>query len=213
MDLNPGQQKLAFAVIVVILAGLGVYLLLPDTTAAPNAATPTATPTAVSSVPAAPGTTALPQTTATPVPQASSGVNIYQWLPFSQNDLANASSAAAQASGYYDTFSYKENATTYGSRMSNLVTSQYLRVLESDYATFGVAKQRTSSKEISTATAVVSSLRSFGASSLTFVVTISQHIQQASGSTSPTGQYAVTVINTGGPWQVDQIQPASAGNQ
>ena len=212
MDLNPGQQKLAFAVIVVILAGLGVYLLLPDTTAAPSAATPTVSPTAVSSVPAAPGTT-VPQTGAAPPPRASSGVNIYQWLPFSQNDLANASSTAAQASGYYDTFSYKENAAVYGSRMSNLVTSQYLQVLESDYSTFGVARQRTSSKEISTASAVVSSLRSFGASSLTFVVTISQHIQQASGSTSPTGQYAVTVINSGGPWQVDQIQPASAGNQ
>ena len=70
-------------------------------------------------------------------------MNIYQWLPFSRHDLANAATATAQAAGYYDTFSYTENGASYGSRMSNLVTSQYLQVLESDYNTYGVAKQRT----------------------------------------------------------------------
>lgn len=210
MDLNPAQQKLAFAVIVVILAGLGIYLLLPSTNAAPTAASPTPTPSAS---PAGPATTAPPQTVTTPAPpQSSAGVNIYQWLPFTQNDLANAASVATQAAGYYGTFSYSETAATYGNRMANVVTSQYLQVLESDFSTYGVAQQRKNSKQISTATAVVNSLRSFDASSLTFVVTISQHIQQVSGNTSPTGQYAVTVVNTGGPWQMDQIQPASAGN-
>ncbi|HUK72104.1 MAG TPA: hypothetical protein VLW50_25605 [Streptosporangiaceae bacterium] len=210
MELNPRQQKLAFAVIVVILAGLGVYLLLPDTTP-PRAAAPGAT---ASATPTAPGAAATaPQPVATATPQASSAVNIYQWLPFSQNDLASAASAAAQAAGYYNTFSYAESASAYGSRMSNVVTSQYLQVLESDYSTYGVAKQRTNDKEISTASAVVNSLRSFGSSSLTFVVTISQHIQQASGTSTPTGQYAITVVDTGGDWQVDQIQLASAGNQ
>jgi hypothetical protein len=209
MDLNPAQQKLAFAVIVVILAGLGIYLLLPSTNAAPTAAGPTSTPSAA---PAGPATTAPPQTVATPAPQGGAGVNIYQWLPFTQNDLANAASVATQAAGYYGTFSYSETAATYGNRMANVVTSQYLQVLEGDFSTFGVAQQRKNSKQISTATAVVNSLRSFDASSLTFVVTISQHIQQVSGNTSPTGQYAVTVVNTGGPWQMNQIQPASAGN-
>jgi hypothetical protein len=210
MDLNPAQQKLAFAVIVVILAGLGIYLLLPNTNAAPTAASPTPKPSAS---PAAPATTPAPQTAAAPAPQTSTGVNIYQWLPFTQRDLTRAASVATQAAGYYNTFSYKENAAAYGGRMTNLVTSQYLQVLESDFSTYGVAQQRKNSEQISTATAVVNSLRSFGTSSLTFVVTISQHIQQVSGNTSPTGQYAITVINAGGSWQVDQIQPASAGNQ
>lgn len=209
MDLNPAQQKLAFAVIVVILAGLGIYLLLPSTNAAPTAASPAPTSSAS---PVVPATVPPPQTATTPANPAGAGVNIYQWLPFTQNDLANAASVATQAAGYYDTFSYSETAAAYGNRMTNVVTSQYLQVLEGDFSTYGVAQQRKNSKQISTATAVVNSLRSFDASSLTFVVTISQHIQQVSGSTSPTGQYAVTVINTGGPWQVDQIQPASAGN-
>ena len=207
MELSPRQQKLAFAVIVVILVGLGVYLVLPDTTAAPRATTASARPPA-------PGATApASQPVAAPTPAAGSAVNIYQWLPFSQHDLAKAAAATAQAAGYYDTFSYTDNGASYGNRMSNLVTSQFLQVLEGDYNTYGVAKQRTEDKQISTATAVINSLRSFGTSSLTFVVTISQHIQQLSGTSSSTGQYAVTVVNTGGKWQVDQIQSASAGNQ
>jgi hypothetical protein len=214
MELNPSQQKLAFAVIVVILAGLGVYLVLPDTTSATHAATPSAsaTPTATAPVTTQPQAPA-PAAPATPAPQQNSAVNIYQWLPFTQGDLASAATAVVQASDYYDTFSYTETAATYGARLSNLVTSQYLRVLESDYGTFGVARQRTASKQISTASTVINSLRAFGASSLTFVVTITQHIQQTSGQSSPSNQYAVTVVSTSGTWQVDQIQPASAGNQ
>ena len=207
MELNPRQQKLAFAVIVVILVGLGVYLVLPDTTAAPRA-------TSASVTPAAPdAATPAPRPLATPAPAASSAVNIYQWLPFSRHDLASAATATAQAAGYYDTFSYTENGASYANRMSNLVTGQFLQVLEGDYNTYGVAKQRTEDKQISTATAVINSLRSFGTSSLTFIVTISQHIQQVSGTSSSTGQYAVTVVNMGGKWQVSQIQPALAGNQ
>src|SRR5260370_23107868 len=204
MELNPRQQKLAFAVIVVLLAGLGIYLVLPATTAAPHAATPAVTPSATFT----PGATTPPPQTAT-TPQAAAGVNICQGLPFSQKDLASAASVAEQASGYYDTFSYSESATAYANRLSSLVTSQYLRVLESDYGTYGVARQRTSSKEISTASAMINSLRSFGPSSLTFLVTISQHIQQQSGTTSPTGQYAVTVVNTAGTWRGGQIQSRS----
>ncbi len=209
MELNPRQQKLAFVVIVVILAGLGVYLVLPDTTAAPHAA---ATGARSSSTPTGPGAGApTPQPVATP--QTGSAANIYRWLPFSQADLTNAASAAAQAAGYYDTFRYTDNAAAYGGRMSNVVTSQYLQVLEGDYSTYGVAQQRAKDKVVSTASAVINSLRSFGPSSLTFVVTISQHIKQVSGTSSPSGQYSVTVIAAGGSWQVDQIQPASAGNQ
>ncbi len=187
MELNSRQQKLAFAVIVVMLAGLGIYLVLPKARAGPNAVT--APPTA-SVTPAAPASSAPTQQ---PIPAATpGGVNIYQWLPFTQADLARAASVASQAASYYDTFRYDENAA---------------------YATFGVAQQRTSQKEISSATAVINSLRAFGTSSLTFVVTISQRVQTTSGTSSPSSQFAITVVNTGGAWQVNQIQPASAGNQ
>jgi hypothetical protein len=213
MDLNPRQQKLAFAVIVVMLAGLGVYLILPKATGGQHAAA-----SVPSSQPAqtAPASTAPPQSAGgavTPAPSSSATVNIFQWLPFTQDELVKAASVASQAASYYDTFRYDESAATYGNRMSGLVTGQYLQVLESDYATFGVAKQRAKQKEISSASAVINSLRAFGGSSLTFVVTISQRIQTTSGTTTPSSQFAITVVNTGGTWQVNQIQPATAGNQ
>ena len=208
MDLNPRQQKFAFAVIVVMLAGLGVYLVLPRATAGQHAPAPT--PASQAPVPAS---TPPTQPAATPAPSQSGTVNIFQWLPFSQADLANAASDVTQAASYYETYRYDENAATYGNRMSGLVTSQYLQVLESDYATFGVAKQRTKQKEISSASAVINSLRAFGGSSLTFIVTISQRIQSSTGTKTQSGQFAITVVNTGGTWQVNQIQPASAGNQ
>src|SRR6266542_1836416 len=199
MELTPRQQKLAFAVIVVILAGLGVYLLLPQATGSPRAATstaPTPPPTAAEVSPAAPSTPLQSQPVATP--SASAAVNIFSWLPFTPADLTKAASVTIQAAASYDTFRYDESATTYGNRMSGLVTSQYLQVLESDYATFGVAKQRTKQKEISSASAGITSLRAFGGSSLPFVVTISQRIQTTTGTTSPSSQFAITVVNTGG---------------
>ncbi len=210
MDLNPRQQKLAFAIIVVMLAGLGVYLLLPQATGGPHAAT-SPTPTATASATPVPPTTAPPQATAVPSPSGRG--DIFQWLPFSSADLGQAASVATRAAAYYDTFRYDESASAYVSRMSGLVTSQYLNVLEQDYSTYGVAKQRTKDKEISNASAVINSLRAFDASSITFVVTISQHIRDTRGTSSPSSQFAITVVSTGGTWQVDQIQPASAGNR
>jgi hypothetical protein len=215
MDLNPRQQKLAFAVIVVMLAGLGIYLILPAATAGQHG----------SVAPTAPAGTGPPQTAppalrtatvappVTPSPSAGGAVDIYQLLPFTQSDLDNAAAVATQAAAGYDTYGYTDTAAAYGARMSGLVTSQYLQALEAGFATFGVAQQRTRDQEVSSASAAINSLRSFGASSLTFVVTISQQIKNVRGATTSTGQFAITAISTGGEWQVNQIQPASAGNQ
>ncbi len=213
MELNPRQQKLAFAVIVVILAGLGVYLLLPQATGSPHAAasaSPTPAPTAAEVTPVVPTAS---QPVATPSPPASGAVNIFSWLPFTPADLTKAASVVTQAAAYYDTYRFDESAKTYRNRLSGLVTSQYLKVLQGDYSTYGVARQRTRDKEVSTASAAINSIRAFGSSSITFVVTISQHVKKVTGTTSPSSQFAITAVQVGGTWQVDQIQPASAGNQ
>ena len=60
---------------------------------------------------------------------------------------------------------------------------------------------------------MIDSLRAFGATSLTFVVTINQKITSTSGTNQQSQQYAVTVAsNGGGSWQVNNIELASAGN-
>ena len=71
---------------------------------------------------------------------------------------------------------------------------------------------RTRKKQVSAGSATIDSLRAFGSSSLTFVVTISQEITDTSGRSPVTAQYAVTAASDGTGWQVSDIELASAGN-
>ena len=83
--------------------------------------------------------------------------------------------------------------------------------LQALYASAGVAKVRNSQQQTSTGTAQIDSLRSFGPSSLTFVVTGNQHLVTAKGSSNGTAQYAITVTGSGTSWQVDNIELSTTG--
>jgi hypothetical protein len=201
---------LVFAVTVLALAGLGLFLLQPGGAKPHAARTPatSATPAAPASTPPAPPPS--PQPTGS---TASPAVNIYQWLPFSQQDLAQASTVATQFGAYYGTYSYNESAASYGSRMQGLATSQLVQTIEGDYATPGLASLRAQQKRIYTGQAVIDSLRAFGPSSLTFVLTVNQKITSPHGQSQASAKYAVTMANAGSGWQVNDIELASSGNQ
>ena len=113
--------------------------------------------------------------------------------------------------GHYETFSYSQNATGYLAPMRAEITGQLALLLARAYSTPGVAGERTARKQVSTGTAVISSLRAFGPSSLTFIVAITQQITDTRGRRQSTADFAITVSNSGG-WQVSDIEPASAGN-
>jgi len=217
MDLTPRQQKLIFAAIVLAIAALGVYLVLPSALGSrrpPAADTPAPTPTAPVATPTTTPSAlppAQPSAVPTPAPTSSSSVNIFQWLPFTQSDLASAASVVTKFAAYYDTFSYTDSATAYTARMSGLITTQFAATLQAGYGTYGVAKQRSQNKEVSSATAAINQLRSFGPSSMIFVVTINQKTNVA-GQSPTSQQWAVTVVRTGTSWLASSIQPASAGN-
>src|SRR5215468_5447374 len=99
MEPSSGQQRLLFVVVVLVLAGLGVYLISARTHNG-TAATPTASvsatgsPPATSPAPPAQSPALQPPTTpasaAASVPGGSGRADIYQWLPFSQQDLTEA---------------------------------------------------------------------------------------------------------------------------
>jgi len=216
MELNPAQRVLAFLGIVVVLGGTGAYLLIPGVRAAlgqgPHAAArPAATPSRPPAASAPPASTAPPASS----PAASGSAqppDIYAWLPFSQGDLAQAAHVTEAFGAAYDTFSYTESATAYASSLRNLVTSQLGGTLARGWALPSVASQRKSQRQVSTARAVINSLRAYGPSSLIFVVTIDQTLRTRQGKSQPTGQYAVTVVNNGGTWLVNDIQLSTAGN-
>jgi len=221
MEPSSAQRKVVFAVIVLVLAGLGISLLRPAAhgspsgarastrSAAPSSAghdAPAASPGVASPGAGSPGQATSPTSSATAVP------DIYRWLPFTPSQLATASGVAVKFADGYDTFSYSENAASYLAPMRNLITSQLASLLARAYATPGVASLRARSRQVSSGTAVISSLRAFGPSSLTFVVAITQSITDTKGRSQATMDFAVTVTDSGG-WQVSDIELASAGNQ
>ena len=213
MDLSPGQQKAVFALIVVVLAALGYWLILPKVTHshAQAQATPAAAPSATASTAPAAAPSSVPST-APASPVATGDVNIYSWLPFTQQDLADAAALTVKFCVDYDTYTYTESAAAYVAPMNGLVTGQLATTLQASYNTPGVASLRKSQQQVSTGTAAISSLRAFGSSSLTFVVNTTQKLVSSKGTTHGSTQYAVTVIGSGSSWQVDDIELASAGN-
>jgi hypothetical protein len=221
MELTSGQRKAVFILVVLVLAGLGTYLFVPSASGAfrsgpassPSPQSTGSTPAAGGSAaraPAAPGPTSA--ATASPAATGSAGPDIYQWLPFTQPELASAAKVTTEFGAAYGTFSYSENAAGYVGAMRRLITPALAEVLARGYAAPGVASQRISQKQVATGTAAIRSLRAFGASSLTFVVTISQQTTDTQGRSTVSVPYAVTVTGGGSNWQVSDIELASAGN-
>jgi hypothetical protein len=220
VDLSPGQQKAVFVLVVVVLAALGYWLILPKVThssaqaAAQGTQGTQGTQATQGSTQAAttPATTQVPVPAVTASPATAGNVNIYSWLPFTQQGLATAAAVTVRFSVDYNTYTYTESAAAYVAKMGGLITGQLATVLKASYQTAGVAQLRTGQKQVSTGTAAISSLRAFGPSSLTFVVTTGQRLVTSSGTTNGSTQWAVTVTGSGSSWQVDDIEPASAGN-
>ena len=208
MDLSPGQQKAVFALVVVVLAALGYWLIVPKMSHSHAQAQPSPNPSATQSVPSPPASSPPAATT---TPASAGGVDIYSWLPFTQQDLAAAAAVTERFLVDYNTYSYTESAASYVGRMNGLITTQLASTLRGLYSQPGVAKVRTDQRQVSTGTGVINSIRAFGASSLTFVATGTQHLTTSKGASSGSAQYAITVTGSGSSWQVDNIELSSVG--
>src|SRR3984885_1827089 len=232
MELSPGRQRLLFVVVVIVLVGLGIFVIrgrTHDTAAAP-AATPTATPSPSSAAPsgtapASDAATAVPPATvppATPPPTTAGGTNIYQWLPFTQSDLTTAANTTLAFAKVYANTSYTETKAAYVGKLTGLTTPQEAATLVSDFETPEIAATRTADKQVATGTPTIDSITSFGPQdppgpsgppSITFAVSIAQKLASTSGTITSTPEYTITIVSTANGWQVDDIQLASLGNQ
>jgi hypothetical protein len=210
MELSPARQKLLFVVIVLALAVVGYTLVVPALHSHGAAAKPPATP----SVQPAAGSSSAGSPSAAPVAtQVPAGsVNIYAWLPFTQQDLAAAAAVAVTFGVDYDTFTYTESAAGYVGKMGGLITFKLAAILQNAYSTPGVAGLRTGQQQVSTATASIVSLRGFGPSSLIFLVNVAQRLAGTHGTSNGSTPYAVTLTGSAGNWQVSDIEFATAGN-
>ena len=208
MDLSPGQQKAVFALVVVVLAALGYWLIVPRVSHSHAQAQPSPNPSATQSVPSPPASSPPAATT---TPASAGGVDIYSWLPFTQQGLAAAAAVTEKFLVDYNTYSYTESAAGYVGKMNGLITTQLASTLQGLYAQPGVAKVRSDQRQVSTGTAVINSIRAFGPSSLTFVATGTQHLTTSKSTSNGSAQYAITVTGSGTSWQVDNIELSSVG--
>lgn len=220
MDLTPGQQRLVFVVVVLALAGLGIYLLngreSGGTPAAAPSTTPASTPVQPSAASSVPSVAAsVPPTGASPATPAPTGsADIYQLLPFTQADLTAAANTTTAFAKAYATWSYTESATAYGATFNGLAAAKEIGILESSYNS--AAAQQTAKKLVSTGSGTIDSIRSIvtapGPTSITFLVTISQQVTPAQPGAAPSSQYAVTVSPQGTAWLVNDIELSNLGN-
>ena len=211
MELTPGRQRLVFVLIVLALAGLGTYLIGAREHGGTPAAAPSASASASTTVPSASATTPgiPPSSLPTPTPVSTAGgAEIYQWLPFTPADLTAAAQTTVSFAKDYVTWSYTENATAYGAKFNGLATPTEITALEEGYSTAGVAQQRTADKQVSTGSGTIESISSFGGGpTITFLVTITNQVTSTQPTTTaPPQQYTVTVVSSGGAWQVNNIE-------
>jgi hypothetical protein len=218
MELTPGQRRLVFVVIVIVLVGLGFYLIHgrgSGGTPAAAASTPARTAAPAASTSSAAGVPPAVVPAPTPVSTAG-GAEIYQWLPFTPADLTAAAQATTSFAADYVTWSYQENTAAYVATMHGLVTATALTAVEAGYATPGVASMRTTDKQVSTGSGTIDSISSFGTSatgtSITFLVTINQKVTSTQPTATTAPQYTVTVVSSGGAWQVSNINLSDLGN-
>jgi hypothetical protein len=228
MELSPGRQRLLFVVVAIALVGLGIFVIegrSHGTTAAST--TPTPTPSASSSAPttSAAATSTPPATPSSATPPSATppattgggagGANIYQWLPFTQSDLAAAAKTTLAFANVYANTSYTETRATYAAKLSAVASAQEAATLVSDFETPNIADTRTADKQVSTGTPTIESISSFGAdpTSITFDVSIAQQLSSTSGTMNSTLEYNITTVSAGAGWQVNNIQLSNVGNE
>lgn len=230
MELSPLRRAIAFAVIVVALFGVFAYVFFPWLSSAGAASAdgasgrhPAGPGTAVASPSSAPtvspsGASGSPSTAATPGahPGGTAGAgqapDIYQWLPFTSAGLSSAATVTRAFASDYGTYSAGESVAAYLAPMKGLMTAGLADVIGRAFATPGVAAARAAGKQSALASAQITSMRSFGQGSITFVVALTQRFTGGKGSSKQVTSYAITVAGSGTTWRVNDIQLAAAGN-
>lgn len=204
MNASPAVRRAAFALIVCGFAALGGYLLGPATH---HGAAAGRAPSAVQS-PRPSGPAGRIRATGS----SSGPLDIYQWLPFTQSELAAAAATVVRFGDAYGTYSYTQNGAAYAASLQPVASAQLVGQIGVAYSAPGVAATRQSEQQVAVGTATISSLRAFGPGSLTFVVQVAQQLTDSSGRSELTTDYAVTVSGAGATWQVTDVELAAAGN-
>jgi hypothetical protein len=206
MRTSPLPRHVTFALVVLVLVGLGVYLVGPARgSSGPGRPAHSTQATAPSPALTSPVAVA-------PASSPSAAPDIYQWLPFTQAGLTAAASVARRFGAAYGTFSYTESADAYGASLRSVASTDLIGQIVAAYSLPGVAGPRTSGRQVSSGSSVIESIRAFGATSLTFVVQVTENMTSTSGRSQVVTPYAITLTGGASTWQVTDVELAAAGN-
>jgi hypothetical protein len=211
MNEGGNRRGFVFAVLVAMLAAVGIYLTMwPDSSdeqqglAEPVGVSRTVlgSQEQVSAAPPRPSATA-----------SNAPFDVYSYLPMTKQELAAAADYAQRFTAEYGTFSYDEDPATYGSRLKGYTTTEFAGVLLRTVTSPGIVEANKADEVVSVGAARVKEIRQVNSASVVFVVVGTQNITAKSGVKERVDEYAVTLIEVGTDWRVHDLQPADTGQE
>ncbi|GGL10771.1 hypothetical protein [Planomonospora parontospora] len=208
-----GRRGIVFAVLVGLLAAVGIYLTMWESgTGGGQAQTG---PVGVSRTGTEPG--AGRQADAEPPRPAATAsdapFDVYSYLPMTKQELAAAADYAERFTAEYGTYAHDEDPAAYGDRLKGYATAEFAEVLVRARTSPGFVEANRADEVVSTASAKVRQIRQVQDSSVVFVVACTERIAAKSGATERTDEYAVTLVPVGADWRVHDLQPADEGQE
>ncbi|MFL1429318.1 MULTISPECIES: hypothetical protein [unclassified Nocardiopsis] len=207
-------QRFVFIGLIVVLVGAGVYFSMggfggggteeapvePEVAQGDNGGSAGA-PSDLSSVEPSPLSTT-----------AEDDVDVLGWFPFPEEELRTAGMTARAFAEAYGTIDYTGSPEAYYDSMRALATDEYADVLAESSRAGAFWAEMAEAEAIAQGRAEVESIRTFGSSSITFVVTAQSITETANREfDEELGEFAITVVQEGRTWKVFDFQPADAG--
>lgn len=208
-------QRLVVIGLIATLAGFGIYFSLGgfsgDKEGVAEGPRETAPSQQEAEAPGDPG--GLATVPPSPLPTTDvEDLDVLGWLPFSETELQVAGATAQAFAEAYGSIDYSESPESYYASMEALATDEYAEVLSDANRAGAFWEEMSEAEAVAQGRAEVDSIRTFGADSITFVVT-AQSITETGDAEfdEDLGEFALTVIREGGSWAVFDFQPADAG--
>ena len=143
---------------------------------------------------------------------ALTAADAQQLLPFTPDQITDAADLASRFAAAYTTHRYDEPPQTYLQRLMPMASPQLLPTIERAAADTATLTQRRRTHEISTGQARPEVIRALGPTSITFLLTVTDHTATIHASRQNVLHYALTLTHTGDGWQVYAIELATTGN-
>jgi hypothetical protein len=138
-------------------------------------------------------------------------------LPFTPRQISQAAALATTFAAAYASHRYDEPPTAYLNRLAPMIDPQLRPIIERAATDPATLNQRRRLQQITTAQAHPDGIRTLGPTSITFLVTVTEHVATAHANRTDTSPYALTLTPTGNGadrdgWRVYAIELASTGN-